>query len=208
MIHMKHTKLMTMKMTMKLMTIFTMLLLAVSGATAQSLGEAARAARKNKPETTSASHVYDNDNLPTNDGLSVVGPAPTDGKSAGTPKAAAVDPATARQQTADAWKEKLDKQKEKIASLSHELDLDQRELQLHSAALQTDPTISVRDVKFNKDAAQYKSDLDAKQKALDTARQEMNDLQDQAHKAGVAQNDKDSDKDKDNSKDKDDSKDK
>ena len=190
---MKHTK---------LMAIVTLILLGVGAAAAQSLGDYARTVRKNKPDTTPTSKVYDNDNLPTTETLSVVGPAPADSKSAGAPKPAAVDAATARQQTADAWKEKLDKQKEKIASLNHELDIDQRELQLHSAALQTDPTISVRDVKFNKDEAQYKSDLEAKQKALDSARQEMDDLQDQAHKAGVAQNDKDSDKDKDDSKDK------
>jgi hypothetical protein len=183
---MKHTK---------LMAIVTLILLGVGAAAAQSLGDYARTVRKNKPDTTPTSKVYDNDNLPTTETLSVVGPAPADSKSAGAPKPAAVDAATARQQTADAWKEKLDKQKEKIASLNHELDIDQRELQLHAAAVQTNPSVSVRDVQFNKDEAQYKSDLEAKQKALDAAHQEMDDLQDQAHKAGVAQNEKDSDKD-------------
>ncbi|HMD16738.1 MAG TPA: hypothetical protein VKH18_08730 [Terriglobales bacterium] len=183
---MKHTK---------HMAIVTLLLLGVGAAAAQSLGDYARTVRKNKPDTTATSKVYDNDNLPTTETLSVVGPSPADSKSAGAAKPATVDPATARQQTADAWKEKLDKQKEKISSLSHELDIDQRELQLHAAAAQTDPSVSVRNVQFNKDEVQYKSDLEAKQKALDAARQEMDDLQDQAHKAGVAQNEKDNDKD-------------
>ena len=186
MTHMKHTK---------LMAIVTLVLLGVGAAAAQSLGDYARTVRKNKPDTTATSKVYDNDNLPTTETLSVVGPSPSDNKAAGAAKPPAVDPATARQQTADAWKDKLDKQKEKIASLSHELDIDQRELQLHAAAMQTNPGVVVRDVQFNKDEAQYKSDLEAKQKALDAAHQEMDDLQDQAHKAGVAQNEKDSDKD-------------
>jgi len=195
---MKHTK---------HIAIVTLLLLGVGAAAAQSLGDYARTVRKNKPDATPTSRVYDNDNLPTTETLSVVGPSPSDSKSAGAAKPATVDPATARQQTADAWKEKLDKQKEKISSLSHELDVDQRELQLHAAAAQTDPSVSVRNVQFNKDEVQYKSDLEAKQKALDAARQEMDDLQDQAHKAGVAQNEEDNDKDKDNSKDKDKDKD-
>src|ERR1700687_1930376 len=65
MIHMKHTK---------LMAIGTLLLLGVCGAAAQSLGDYARAARKKKVEPTTATRHYDNDNLPTNEALSVVGP--------------------------------------------------------------------------------------------------------------------------------------
>ena len=64
---MKHTK---------LMAIGTLLLLGASGAAAQSLGDYARAARKKKVEPTAATRHYDNDNLPTNETLSVVGPPP------------------------------------------------------------------------------------------------------------------------------------
>jgi hypothetical protein len=198
MTNMKHTK---------HIAIVTLLLLGVGAASAQSLGDYARTVRKNKADATPTSKVYDNDNLPTTETLSVVGPSAADNKSAGAAKPAAVDPAVARQQAADEWKTKLDKQKEKIASLSHELDIDQRELQLHAAAMQTNPAVSVRDVQFNKDEAQYKTDLEAKQKALDAARQEMDDLQDQAHKAGVAEQ-KDNDKNSDSSKDDDNNKDK
>jgi len=190
---MKHTK---------QMAIVTLLLLGISGAAAQSLGDYARAARKNKPETTPTSRHYDNDNLPTDQTLSVVGPPAGDASSTQAAKTAAVNPAAEHRKTAEAWKEKLDKQKEKVASLSHEVDLDQRELRVRAAAMYTDPSISVRNVQFNKDEAQYKSDLDAKQKALDAARQEMDELQEQAHKAGIAENEKDNEKDKDNSKDK------
>jgi len=55
MIHMKH---------MKCMAIITLLLLlAVGGASAQSLGDYARAARKRKPEPSTTTRHYDNDNL-------------------------------------------------------------------------------------------------------------------------------------------------
>ncbi len=191
---MKHTK---------LMAIVTLLLLGVSGAAAQSLGDYARAVRKNKAESSSTTRHYDNDNLPTNESLSVVGPPPANGANAGQ-KAAAVAPAAAtaaaaaeHQKTANEWTEKIAKQKEKIASLNHEIDLDQRELRLRDAAVYSDPSISglaIRD-------AQYRSDVDAKQKALEAARQQLDEMQEQARKAGIAENETDKDNNKDSGKD-------
>jgi hypothetical protein len=192
---------------MKHMAIGTLLLLGVSGAAAQSLGDYARAARKSKAEPSSTSHHYDNDNLPTGQTLSVVGPPPADSASAGqgstqATKAAAVDPAAAaadRQKTADEWKKKLDKQKEKIDSLNHELELDQREYRLRAAAIYGDAGNRLRNAAlWDKEDTQYKSDIDGKQKAIQSARQELDELQEQARKAGIAEND--NDKDKDNGK--------
>jgi hypothetical protein len=189
---------------MKRVAIATLLLLGVSAAAAQSLGDYARAVRKNKPEPSSASRHFDNDNLPTGGNLSVVGPLPAGdagnaNSSAQAATAAAVDPAAAaaeRQKTADEWKKKLDQQKEKIDSLNHELDLEQREYRLRAAAMFTDPSISVRNVRWDKDEEQYKSDLDSKQKALAAARQELDEMQEQAHKAGIVEKEKDNDNDK------------
>ena len=192
---------------MKQIAIGTLLLLGVSGAAAQSLGDYAREVRKNKPEPTSTNRHFDNDNLPTGQALSVVGPAPAGDATAGqAAKEATVDPgAAARQKTADEWKEKLDKQKEKIASLNRDVEADQREVRLRAVAMLTDQTMGVHNGQGDKDAAQFKSDVDAKQKALDAAQQELNEMQERAHKAGVAEkdNDKDSSKDKDKDKDKD-----
>jgi len=193
---MKHTK---------LMAIGSLLLLGVSGSAAQSLGDYARAARKKKVEPTSASRHFDNDNLPTNETLSVVGPPPPANANAGqgavnassTPatKAATVDPAAAaaeRQKTADEWKKRLDQQKQKIDSLNHELDLDQREQHLRAAAYYGDAGTRLRDsAQYSKDEAQYRSDVDGKQKAVETARHELEEMQEQARKAGIVEKDKD-----------------
>jgi hypothetical protein len=189
----------------KCMAIATLLLLGVSGAAAQSLGDYARSVRKNKPEPTTASRHYDNDNLPTGENLSVVGPPPSTDAAAGqAPKAAAVDPAAStaeRQQAADDWKKKLDLQKQKVDSLNHELDLDQRELRLRTAALVADPGTRLRNTsQWDKDDAQYKSDTDAKQKALADARQQLDEMQEQAHKAGIVENEKENENNKDNDK--------
>ena len=209
----------------KCMAIVTLLLLTVSGAGAQSLGDYARTVRKNKPDANSASRHYDNDNLPTGETLNVIGPPPpaeakageansADATKASTDSgAAAADrqkAADEKQKVADEWKKKLDNQKQKVDSLNHEIDLDQREMRLRAAAAYTDPNIAVRDVNWNKGDAHFKNEIDQKQKALDAARQELNDLQEQAHKAGVPEEDKDTskDKDKDNSSEKDQNKNK
>jgi hypothetical protein len=200
--HMKHTKCMAI--------ITLLLLLGVGGAAAQSLGDYARAARKGKPEPSTTSRHYDNDNLPTNQTLSVVGPPPPTPANTGQPaanasstpatKAAPVDPAAAaaeRQKTADEWKKKLDQQKQKIDSLNHELDLDQREHRLRAAAYYGDAGARLRDsAQYDKDDAQYKSDVEGRQKVVAAAQQELDQMQEQARKAGIVEKDKDDASDK------------
>jgi hypothetical protein len=189
--HMKHTK---------LMAIGTLLLL-VSGASAQSLGDYARSARKNKVGQASANHHFDNDNLPTSDPLSVVGPAPSsDAKDANTAKdadARAAAAATERQKTTDEWKDKIEKQKAKIDALNHELDLDQREVRLREASLYNDPGYRLRNPgAWDAEDRKYKSDMEGKQKAIEDARQQLDEMQDQARKAGVAPKDREAADDK------------
>ncbi|HKC00843.1 MAG TPA: hypothetical protein VKD23_18820 [Terriglobales bacterium] len=204
---MKHTK---------CMAIITLLLFGVGGATAQSLGDYARAARKTKPEPSSTGRHYDNDNLPTNETLSVVGPPPPVTASAAAPSspsstpvtkaapAVPADPAAVaaeRQKAADELKKKLDQQKQKVDSLNHELDLDQREYRLRAAAMYGDAGNRLRNAaQWDKDDTQYKSDLEGKQKAIAAAQQELDQMQEQARKAGIA--DKEKEKEKDDNTDK------
>ncbi len=185
---------------MKHIAIGTLLLLAVSGVSAQSLGDYARAVRKNKPEPSSTTRYFDNDNLPTTDKLSVVGPAPAaDSNAAGAGAAGAdADKAAAaeRQKTADDLKKKLDEQQQKIESLNHDLDLDQREYRLRAAEIYSDAGNRLRNsAQWDKDDAQYKTDIDSKQKALDAAKQDLDQIQEEARKAGIVEKDKDEEKD-------------
>jgi hypothetical protein len=193
----------------KIMAICTLLVTLCAGiVNAQSLGDYARAARKNKVEPNSASRHFDNDNLPTNDGLSVVGQPPAaDASAAATTNAgqaakpAVSDPTAAadRQQAQDEWKRKIDKQKEKIDSLTHELDLQQREYRLRMASFYADEGNRLRNAAdMEKEGTQYKSDVEEKQKTIDADKQELENMQEQARKAGVVEKDtsKDTDKDK------------
>jgi hypothetical protein len=199
---MKHMNLgmnLNMNANIKKIAIGTLLLLGVSGAAAaQSLGDYARAIRKNKPEPSATTRHFDNDNLPTDQTLSVVGPPPaTAANSASAATAAPSDPTAAaaeRQRAADAWKDKLAKQQEKINSLNHELDLDQRENRLRAAGYYADPAARLRDVaSADKQDADYKSDVEVKQKAIEAAQQELGEMQEQARKNGVVEKEKDSD---------------
>ena len=175
----------------KYMAIFTLLFVGISGAAAQSLGDYARTYRKTKAETSSAPRYFDNDNLPVNDALSVVGPQPaTDAKPVAMDNSAAD---ADRQKAADEWAKKLVQQKQKIDSLNHDLDLEQREYRLRAAAMYGDAGNRLRNqAQWDKDDAQYKSDIDEKQKAIDAARQQLDNMQEEARKAGIKQKDNDS----------------
>jgi hypothetical protein len=191
------------------------------------LGDAARAARKNKADASPATRHYDNDNLPTNPALSVVGPEPvaaTNTAASAQSKDAAssvndkdknkdknndkkpADPTVAaaeRQKSADEMKKKLAEQQQKIDALNHEISLDQREDRLRAAAFYSDAGTQLRNsAEWQKEQTQSKNDADAKQKALDAARQQYEEMQEQARKAGIKQKDPDASSDRDQNKDK------
>ena len=97
-----------------------------------------------------------------------------------------------RQKSDDEIQAKLDAQKAKIDQIAHELDLDQREYRLKAAALYNDAGNRLRNAgEFDKEGAQDRADMDAKQKALDDAKAQLTDMQERARKAGVREKDSD-----------------
>jgi hypothetical protein len=192
-----------------------LILLGAGIAAAQSLGDYARAARKTKPQTASTSRHYDNDNLPRDQHLSIVGPEASGNEASGNPdtpaapadanapttanapadaaKATAKDPkaeADDPQKAAEALQKKIDEEKQKIEALNHELDLSQREYRLRAAAMYSDAGNRLRNAAvWDKEDAQYKQEIDEKQKAIDAVRQELENTQEEARKAGLKQKD-------------------
>jgi hypothetical protein len=186
---MKHTK---------LMAVVTLLMVALCTASAQSLGDYARTARKNKAQPSPTTRHYDNDNLPTGETLSVVGQSPAANSAASVPaeatKATEQKAAVDRQKAADDLNKKIQEQQEKINALNHELDLDQREQRLRAAAFYTDAGTRLRNPgQWDKDQAQDANDAADKRKALDAARQQLEQMQEDARKAGITQKEKDVD---------------
>jgi hypothetical protein len=172
-----------------------------STAQEQPLGDYARAVRKDKKPATAKQ--FDNDNLPVQDKLSIVGNAGTPGNDQSQPAASAaadagqkaddkppsVQPGESkedRQKTYDAWKDRLDTQKSKVDLLAREFDVEQREYKLRAAAMYADAGNRMRNSgAWDKEDADYKQKIDEKKKALDAAKKEMEDMQEDARKAGV-----------------------
>jgi hypothetical protein len=177
---------------------------------AQSLGEYAKHVRK-APEPGGKPKVFDNDNLPKNDRLSIVGkPAPAgseqnsaESKAENTapaageakPGAAAGDKTSANKAPEDeatkqtAWKQWSDKikaQQQQVDLLSRELDVLQREYQLRAAAMYADAGNRLRNqADWDKQDIQYKQQIADKQKAVDEAKQKVEELREDARRAGA-----------------------
>ena len=175
-----------------------------------SLADYARQIKKDSPQQPkSKPKVFDNDNLPKNDKLSVVGepptvvaeksseakpadstgnvPAATDKKSAPETKAAAAEDDQAKRQAAlKEWQQKLTAQKEQIDLVDRELDVLKREYQIRAAAFYADAGDRLRNsAAWDKQDAQYKQQIADKQKALDDAKQKLEAMQEDARKAGM-----------------------
>src|SRR5271157_3737802 len=173
-----------------------------------SLGDYARTIRKS-PAAAEKPKVFDNDNLPTQDKLSIVGAAPETPAGSSTDAAAAAQtkaPPEATQTTAPStnptrspeeeeaakqalwkqWGDKISAQKDQIDLLGRELDVLQREYKIRAAAMYSDVGNRMRNsADWDKQDAQYKQQIADKQKALDDAKQKLDDMLEEARKAGV-----------------------
>jgi len=160
---------------------------------AQSLGDAAREARAEKPATPQTK-VFTNDNLPTTGAISVLGtaaPAPSASASDKSAKPAAAAAATpdpaAKQKEADKIKTDIESQKGEISRLERELDISTREWKLRQAAYYADAGNQLRDpAAWAAQERKYNEETAAKKQALDDARQKLDDLQEQARKVGMS----------------------
>ena len=169
----------------------------------ESLGDYARTVRKDKRPSTAKK--YDNDNLPVNDKLSVVGNASADttapaATTDNSQPSAAAQPGDAdkkpevkpnqtpeeRQKVYDQWKQKIAALKDRIDLLTRELDVTQREYQLRAAAFYADAGNRLRNSgTWDKEDADFKQKIADKQKALDAAKQQLDDMQEDARKSGI-----------------------
>lgn len=166
-----------------------------------SLGSYARNMKKEKKQE--ATKRFDNDNLPHDDKLSVVGNATDSAAAAPTSDNASeqkdsklqnaaaptVTPGQSpeeRQQVYEQWKGKLSDQQAQVDKLSQAMDLEQREYKLRAAQFYGDAGERLRNqAGWDKQDAEYKQKLADEQKALDDAKQKLDDMHEDARKAGV-----------------------
>jgi hypothetical protein len=180
-------------MTMKISRVFSTVAIASAlavSASAQSLADAAREQRANKPETPQAK-VYTNDNLPTGGGITVIGaPAPaapaTPAKASSTTLAAAATSAADSQKAADKLKADVQAQKDEISRLERELDVATREWKLQQATYYADAGNQLRDpAAFAGRERKFNDETKQKQQAIADAKQKLDDIQEQARKSGL-----------------------
>jgi hypothetical protein len=166
-----------------------------------SLGDYARKVHKDTGTAKTKPKVFDNDNLPKDDAISVVGQAPAtnasdtdnskpaaaaDNKDASTAKPSGDEEKAKKEALWKEWQRKLSAQKDAIDLASRELDVLQREYQLRAAAMYADVGNRLRNsAEWDKEDAQYKQKIADKQKAVDDGKQKLEDMQEEARKAGV-----------------------
>lgn len=173
------------------------------------LGDAARANRKEKSSEPAPTRVFDNDNLPAQEHINVVGkqparePAslaqsneaqPQEQDNAAQDKDSKTTRLTAdsdqqgddRDKINEQWHKKISDQKDTIKLLERESDVLQREYRLRAAAMYADVGNRLRNSSsWDKEERDYKNRIEAKQKELDLAKKQLSDMQEEARKAGV-----------------------
>jgi hypothetical protein len=101
-------------------------------------------------------------------------------------KEAADQAAAEKQQMYKDWQKKIATQKDQIDLLTRELSVAQKEYQLRAAAFYADAGNRLRSSgTWDQEDTQFKQQIAEKQKALDKAKQDLDDMQEQARKAGV-----------------------
>lgn len=164
-----------------------------SQAQSQPLGDYARKIHRDPAEAKTKAKIFDNDNLPTDDKISVVG-HPVDANSAASAanaqssdsKSTASDDQAKKQADWKSWQDKVTSQKDQVDLASRELDVLQREYQLRAAEMYADAGNRLRNSgQWDKQDADYKQKIADKQKAVDEAKQKLQDMQEEGRKAGV-----------------------
>jgi hypothetical protein len=165
------------------------------------LGDVARMARRHKPAPTPGEKVYDNDNLPGKAVINTVGSDAAKPGDQGTADNAAdnkdkdkngTPSADDHKKANDAWAGKIGDQKQEISRLERELNVLQRESQIHAAVNAADMGTRLgNNAKYADEEKQYQQQIADKQKALDEARQKLDDMQEEARKAGVPSSQRD-----------------
>jgi predicted RNase H-like nuclease (RuvC/YqgF family) len=181
--------------------ILTGLLAGVAAAQSDSLADAARKHKQQQAGKPVAAKVYTNDNLPATETISTVGaPAsdaaatsPTDGQTTAdgsTPAtkdgAKPADDTKTRQKTWEDWRDKIQKQKASVEQMQRENEEIDRQYKLTSGNYYNSAQQRLYDgAAMVKEDAAYKQQLEQKKKAIDDAKQKIDDLQEEARRAGV-----------------------
>ncbi len=198
----------------RIANIFGLLILAgllggVAAAQNDSLADAARLHKRQQEGKPVATKVFTNDNLPSTETISTVGgqPGPGDpspngavGEGQPTPSDASqtpakaetsadgkpVDPAKERQKTWEDWRDKIQKQKAAVEQMQKDNEEMEKQYRLTAGAVYGNPANRINNgEQWAKEDAAFRQQMDQKKKAIEDGKQKIDDLQEEARRAGV-----------------------
>jgi hypothetical protein len=160
--------------------------------TTDPLVAAARKAREQKKDQAGAKppRVFNNDNIPTQGGVSAVGQNPAanvaDGTDAAAGGSATPAPGAGTSAASDekAWRKRFDTLHKKLAQDQDELSIMQRELGVLDVQYYNDPVKSMQQGYSRSDINEKTDKIEAKKKAIEADEQAIADAEDELQRAG------------------------
>ena len=160
--------------------------------TTDPLVAAARKAREQKKDQAGAKppRVFNNDNIPTQGGVSAVGQNPSaeaaDGTEAAAGAAAAPGsgPSVSSGSDEKGWRKRFDQLHKKLAQDQDELDIMQRELGVLDVQYYNDPVKSMQQGYSRSDINEKTDKIEAKKKTIEADQQAIADAEEELQRAG------------------------
>lgn len=143
---------------------------------------------ESKPEDSNGAGSVSNEAKPASQGETTSDKDAENKPAADTPPQAPKpgEDEAAKQAAWKHWGEQIQSQKDQIDLLTRELTVLQKEYEIRAAAMYGDVGNRLRNsADWDKQDAQYKQQIADKQKAVDDAKQRLEDMQEEARKAGV-----------------------
>ncbi len=160
--------------------------------TTDPLVAAARKAREQKKDQAGAkpARVFNNDNIPTQGGVSAVGESPAAGDASASDAAAAGNgsaPASGGTSAAageKAWRDRFAKLRKKMEQDQTDLDLMQRELGVLDVQYYNDPVKAMQQGYSRSDINEKTDKIEAKKKVIEADQQAISDAEEELQRAG------------------------
>lgn len=152
---------------------------------------AARKAREQKKDQPKPARVFDNDNIPTQGGVSAVGSTPggesTEGGAAAEPggdQAAGKTAAPASGNDEKAWRERFATLRKKLEQDQADLEIMQRELGVLDVQYYNDPMKGMQQGYTRSDINEKTAKIDEKKKQIEADQQALSDAEDELRRSG------------------------
>jgi hypothetical protein len=152
---------------------------------------AARKAREQKKDQPKPARVFDNDNIPTQGGVSAVGSTPggesTEGGAAAEPggdQAAGKTAAPPSGNDEKAWRERFTRLRKKMEQDQADLEIMQRELGVLDVQYYNDPMKGMQQGYTRSDINEKTAKIDEKKKQVEADQQALSDAEDELRRSG------------------------